>query len=149
MLSDFRTLAPTQTVGDAARWLLAGSQQDFPIVDRGRVVGVLAHQRLFEALREREETAPIAELMDDEFQVADADEPLDQVMSRLEPGGCTTLPVLVRGELVGLLTAENVGEFFMIRRALANRPPPPPRVPPAMAVPPVIADLYTSRNRAT
>ena len=78
MLSDFRTLAPTQTVGEAARLLLAGSQQDFPILDRGRVVGVLAHRRLFEALREREETAPIAELMDGEFQVADADEPLDQ-----------------------------------------------------------------------
>jgi Zn-dependent protease len=149
MLSDFRTLTPTQTVGDAARLLLAGSQQDFPIVDRGRVVGVLAHRRLFEALREREETTPIAEFMDGGFQVADADEPLDQVMSRLEPGGGTTLPVLVRGELVGLLTAENVGEFFMIRRALANRPPPPPRMPPVMAVPPVMADLYASRNRAT
>jgi len=42
-----------------------------------------------------------------------------------------------------------VGEFFMIRRALANRPPPRPRVPPVMAVPPVIADLYPSRKRAT
>ena len=49
---------------------------------------------------------------------------------------------------VGLLTPENVGECFMIRRALANRPPPP-RVPPVMALPPVIADLYPSRNRAT
>jgi Zn-dependent protease len=37
---------------------------------------------------------------------------------------------------------------FMIRRAQANCPPPP-RVPPVMAVPPVIGDLYPSRNRAT
>ena len=42
------------------------------------------------------------------------------------------------GRFVGLLTPENVGEFFMIRRALANRPPPAPRVPPVIGVPPVI-----------
>ena len=33
--------------------------------------------------------------------------------------------------------------------ALAQRLPTPPRVPPAMGVPPVVADLHPSRNCAT
>jgi len=40
------------------------------------------------------------------------------------------LPVIWNRQLVGLLTAENVGEFYMIRRALtegagSSRPAPP------------------------
>jgi hypothetical protein len=44
------------------------------------------------------------------------------------------MPVMESGRLVGLVTAENVGEFFMIRAALANRPPraTPPPLPPGM-----------------
>ena len=50
MLTDFQTLSPTETVAEAARLLLAGSQQDFPVVENGRVVGVLTHVRLFGSL---------------------------------------------------------------------------------------------------
>jgi hypothetical protein len=43
----------------------------------------------------------------------------------------------------------NVGEFFMIRRALAPPSPAPPRVPRVIGVPPVIADWRPSRGNAT
>ena len=132
MLTDFRGLSPHDTVGDAARLLLAGSQQDFPVVENGQVVGVLAHRRLFEALRDRGESALVEDEMDAQFRVADADEPIESVMTRLEPGCCTILPVLWRGQLIGLLTPENVGEYFMIRSALRARGEPhtpPPRLP--------------------
>jgi Zn-dependent protease/CBS domain-containing protein len=134
MLTEFRTLSPQDRVGDATKLLLAGSQQDFPVVDGGRVVGVLTHRRLFEALRERGETAPVGQEMESEFRIADVDEPLDSVMTRLEPGCCTTLPVLRHGQLVGLLTAENVGEYFMIRSALRARGDErtPPLLPPSI-----------------
>jgi CBS domain-containing protein len=141
MLTEFRGVSPRDTVGDAAKLLLAGSQQDFPVVDNGKVAGILTHRRLFEALRERGESALIGHVMEEEFRVAEADEPLDQVMTRLEPGCCTTLPVLWRGQLVGLLTAENVGEYFMIRSALRARvgPRTPPPLPLPRAVPPAAA----------
>ena len=57
MLTEFRALSPHDTIGDATKALLAGSQQDFPVVDGVEVVGVLTHQRLFEALRQRGEAA--------------------------------------------------------------------------------------------
>jgi hypothetical protein len=55
------------------------------------------------------------------------------------------MAVTENGRFVGLLTPENVGEFFMIRRALAQRPPAPPRVPPVVAVPPAIRPLGPQR----
>jgi stage IV sporulation protein FB len=56
--------------------------------------------------------------------------------------GGLTMVVIEDGRFVGLLTPENVGEFFMIRRALAerdpNRPPAPPVIPVSRGVPPPI-----------
>lgn len=133
MLTDYRALSPQETVGDAAGLLLAGSQQDFPVVERGEVVGVLTHTRLFETLRDRGANVPVSEVMESDVPTASAEEELDAVLARIEPGRATLLPVIWNRQLVGLLTAENVGEFYMIRRALsAGEGPKPTGTPPPL-----------------
>ena len=90
-------------------------------MENGRVVGVLTHVRLFEALQGRSADTLVTEVMENEVQTAAPEEELDAALTRVEPGRATTLPVMRNGQLVGLLTAENLGEFYMIRRALAER----------------------------
>ena len=135
MLTDFRGLSPQDTVGDAARLLLAGSQQDFPVTERGEVVGVLGHTRLLEALRDRGVNVPVGEVMESDFPMASADEELDAALGRVEPGRATMLPVIWNRQLVGLLTAENVGEFYMIRRVLSGGAGSRPSAPPVIRIP--------------
>jgi CBS-domain-containing membrane protein len=43
------------------------------------------------------------------------------VFQRLQASACRTLPVIQNRRLVGLLTAENLGEFLMIRSARNGR----------------------------
>lgn len=128
MLTDFRTLSPGDTLGDATRLLIEGSQQDFPVLADGVVVGVLTHSRLFEALREHGERALVSEAMEQDIRTLRPDEPLESALFR-EESGPTALPVVRDGRLVGLLTAENIGELLMIRGALAQQvaSTPPPR----------------------
>jgi len=138
MLTHFRTLAPGQTLGDAARHLLAGSQQDFPVIEDGRLLGILFRKDLFRALQERGDSLPVAMIMRRELDVVTPDESLDAALSRVHADQGTTMAVLENGQLAGLLTAENVGEFFMIQAALRqNRSrgaPGTPEVPPVIAV---------------
>jgi Zn-dependent protease/CBS domain-containing protein len=138
MLTDFRALSPQDSLADATQLLLAGSQTDFPVVDAGRVVGILDHGALFQALRERGDLALVGDVMRSKFVTLRADQPLDEALGEVHAEGGLIMAVADDGRFVGLLTPENVGEFFMIRRALAQRPPPPPRVPPVIALPPVI-----------
>jgi Zn-dependent protease/predicted transcriptional regulator len=134
MLTDFRSLAPESTLADATRALLAGTQQDFPVVDAGRVVGVLSRADFLAALQERGQHTPVSAVMRRDCGTISSAALLDEAFRHVhEDSGCT-LPVVDGGRLVGLLTAENVGEFVMIRAALERRkpagPPPIPRVLP-------------------
>ena len=118
MLTRFQTLAPQNTLSYAVELILAGSQQDFPVADDGKVVGVLTRGDLIKALNARGADTPVSEVMRRNFEVADPYEMLEVAFARLQECGCQTVPVLRFGQLVGLLTTENVGEFLMIQAAL-------------------------------
>jgi Zn-dependent protease/predicted transcriptional regulator len=147
MLTDFKTLAPGQSLGDAARLLLAGSQQDFPVVERDSVVGILTHRELLTALRGHGESEVVANVMRREFALLSADAPLETVLAPENVVKGLAMPVLDGGRLAGLVTAENVGEFFMIRSALQARggsaalpaaKVPPVSRPPGLVPPPIL-----------
>ncbi|MBL9093500.1 MAG: site-2 protease family protein [Planctomycetaceae bacterium] len=120
MLTDFRTLAPDDSIRRAVELILDGSQHDFPVVENGRVVGVLTRTDILASLAERGRDATIASIARKDFVAVDAAEMLATAFEKTQESACPTLPVLRDGSLVGLLTMENVGEFVAIRTALAN-----------------------------
>jgi len=120
MLRDFRTLEPDDSLQHAVELILAGSQQDFPVTAGGDIVGVLARSDLMAALAKQGAGARVGEVMDREFPRVEADELLESAFARLQDSRCGCLPVMEHGRMVGLLTAENVGEFIMIREALRS-----------------------------
>ena len=140
MLTDFRTLSPQDPLATATRLVLAGSQQDFPVVDSGRTVGLLLHADLFRALQQRGDGATVGSVMVTDYDTLSPDEGLEAALARVRPEKSRTLPVIKNALLVGLVTAENVGELYMIRTALASHRPrsTPPPLPPVIPVPPVI-----------
>jgi len=121
MISEVRTLAPADPLARAVDFILAGFQQDFPVVADGRVVGVLTRAELLKALAQHGRDTTVAEVMQRDFQTTEPWEPLDRAFARLQGCRCQTLPVLRAGELVGVLTSENVGEFLMVQAALKGR----------------------------
>jgi predicted transcriptional regulator len=118
MLTDFRTLAPNDTLSHAVDLILAGSQQDFPVASNGQVVGVLTRGNLLTGLAQRGPETLVADVMQREFEVIDSHEMLEVAFGRLQTCQCQTVPVMHQGQLVGPVTQDNVGEFLMIHGAL-------------------------------
>lgn len=118
MITDVRTVSPGDRLHDAVTLVLAGFQQDFPVVDGGRVVGVLTSGAILRALSERGADATVESAMERRFVTADPSEELAQACQRLRECECRTLPVLRAGRLVGVLTMDNVGELVLVRNAL-------------------------------
>jgi Zn-dependent protease len=124
MITEFRTLAPSDSIGRAVELLLSGSQHDFPVVDGGAVVGILTRGDLLAALARQEQRSAVAEVMRRDFLVADASDMIDVAFQRLQAHACHTVPVVRRGALVGLLTMDNVGEFLGVQAAVGARAKP-------------------------
>jgi Zn-dependent protease/CBS domain-containing protein len=122
MITDFRTLSPNDSLARAVELLLAGAQQDFPVVDGRAVVGMLTRADLLTALACQDPQSSIAGVMRRDFQVADVSETIDVAVERLKGQDAQTIPVLRRGALIGLLTIENVGEFVGVQTAMGGRP---------------------------
>lgn len=142
MLTQFETLSPVTTLDEATRTLLAGSQQDFPVVERGQVVGLLTRENLVAALHERDKHQSIAEVMERSFQVARPEDLLEAVLVQTQPDRPASIPVLHNGRIAGLLTPDNIGELYMIHAALQARGDTDFRpAPPILGGPPKISDL--------
>ena len=120
MVTDFRALSSPDALSRAVELILSGSQHDFPVIQDRQVVGILTRQNLLLALARQDLETPVADVMQQDFQVVDPSEMLETAFEKLQGCDCRTLPVVRRGEVVGLVTMDNVGEFISIQTALAT-----------------------------
>jgi Zn-dependent protease/CBS domain-containing protein len=118
MITNVETLDPQDPLSRPVRLILDGFQQDFPVVANGTVQGMLTRRALLKALAEHGEHTRVADVMDREFQQAGPHEPAEEVLARLKACGCHSLPVVRDGQLLGVLTMDNVGEYVMVQAAL-------------------------------
>ena len=122
MMTDFRTLQPGDSLQKAIELILATPQQDFPVVEDSRVLGILPSRELMVALQQRGPDTLVQDVMRRDFLSLESNEMLDSALARLHAAECClTAPVIHRDALVGLLTAENVGEFVLIASALGEQ----------------------------
>jgi len=117
MITEFRTLSPDDPLGHAAELVVAGFQHDFPVVDGGRVVGVLTRRDIVRGLSESGALAPVGLAMGSDFTTADPAEMLEAVLPRLQSPGAASIVVVRAGEVVGMVTTENIGEFVVMEAA--------------------------------
>ena len=116
MVTDFVAVTPEATFNDVSLLVLSGSQEDFPVVSDGRLVGLLTHADIMEAIRTRSPDEPASAVMRTSFATAEEGEDLNEVISHLHATEGLPLPVMCRGRLSGMLTAQNIEEYNRIRR---------------------------------
>jgi Zn-dependent protease len=117
IMTEFNVLAADATLDDAADMVLAGTQQDFPVMDGDEFRGILFRQKLMQGLREDGGKASVSDWVTEVDQQPALEAPLWETLERMREKQSGTLPVFTDGELVGLLTSENISELLMIRSA--------------------------------
>lgn len=119
MMTEFHVLGVGDSLRHAAQLVVSGSQRDFPVVASAEVVGILTRDTLIRALAERGADSAVGDVMLTTFETVAPRDPLERAFSRLQAPECPLLPVMLDERLVGLLTADNIGEFLVMRGALA------------------------------
>ena len=118
MQTRFDILTPSDRLDRVVNLILAGSQQDFPVVEDGQFIGVLTRDDFIRALSQKGQDTPVIDVIRRDVPTVDSHEMVEMALMRLQESGAKTLPVMHKGRFVGLVTSENITEFLMIRSAL-------------------------------
>lgn len=113
MRTEFRSLAPSDSLGQAVDQAVATGQRDFPVVEAGRIVGILRHTDLLQALAATGPATPVGDAMRRHFQTAVASDDAGSAWEKLRDEECQVVPVVKDGELVGLFSDQNLAEFVL------------------------------------
>jgi Zn-dependent protease/CBS domain-containing protein len=114
MVSDIEVLSPHDTVGAVAEHYCRGFQEDFPVVDNRRLVGLITRDTLVNALHRKGPSVPVSEVMTRDFPTAAEDTPLIEILEKIQGSGSKAVPILRAGEIAGLITLEQVGRYSML-----------------------------------
>ena len=97
---------------------LAGSQKSFPVVEDGRVVGVLRQSDLLRGLHDHGKLCRVDRVMSQHVPQIEADAPLDGALGLIGEDGAALVVVMDRGRLAGLIDTDNLFELLRVRQAL-------------------------------
>jgi acetoin utilization protein AcuB len=106
------TVSPTDTLAQAQEKMRSGGFRQIPVVDNNRMIGILTDRDI--ARRGRHNVvAKVQSAMTNEIITASPDMPLDEAARLLLRHKIGGLPVVERGELVGILSTSDILQAFV------------------------------------
>jgi Zn-dependent protease/CBS domain-containing protein len=110
------TVTPYHTFGQVLELVIHGYQQDFPVLDDGKLVGMLTRNEIMTAAHSPEKYSSVRDLMKTNVPTISSQADLfEDGLRILQHSGLGALPVTENGELVGMLTIEDVGQASLLR----------------------------------
>jgi Zn-dependent protease/CBS domain-containing protein len=111
------TVTPYHNFGQVLDSVIHGYQEDFPVVDEGgRLVGMITRNEILAAAHSPDRYASVRDLMRTDVPTISPNADLFADGYRiLQESGLRALPVVEDGELVGMLTTDDVGQASLLR----------------------------------
>ncbi len=116
-ITSFESLTPNDTLEAAASALVHTTQHEFPVIDiDGTFLGFVTRNALFVALaQDAPRSRPVSEIMQTDIPSLTLTTRLEQVLDTLYKGAPAVTVTDSKGNMVGYITRENVGELMVIR----------------------------------
>ena len=108
MRTQFHLVPADITLEQAAQSLLFESQEDYPVVDNNRLVGMLDRNQALQQLAQGQGGVPIRDVMRQNVPTLDQHSPLSESITRMQTGNYSSMPVASGGRLVGVLSVASL-----------------------------------------
>src|SRR5207244_10849771 len=115
LISYLVTISHSASVRSAGELLLSSSQQDIPVMKGDEVIVLLPRSSLLRATLRDGPDSYVAAAMDRNFVRIPPEMDLASALPQLSTAGAVAL-VMDGDRLVGMLTAENLYEFILLRQ---------------------------------
>jgi len=119
MTTKCQTLSPEEPLSKAIDLILHGFQTVFPVLEEGRLAGILTEAEVVSALKEYGPEVAVKMAMRPDAPSFDPDGSLFAAQQLMSEKRLRALPVIKEGKLIGLLTPQDVSEAYLF---LSMRP---------------------------
>jgi len=111
MTTKVKTAKPGDSIASAAKVFAENGFDHLPIVDKGKLVGIVTSWDIAVAVATRK--TKLSQIMTSKVVTASEDEPIDLVARKLDRHGISGVPVVgPRGELKGILTNDDLSKLL-------------------------------------
>lgn len=117
MRTRFGVLQVTDSLTRAVQELMAGGDKDFVVMDGDHFAGLLTRSAIMKAIYEKNTEVYINDIVNRSVVTIAPGEELKEAQALLSSSGQDFLPVVDRGRVVGIVDADNILEFMMIKEA--------------------------------
>jgi CBS domain-containing protein len=110
------TVTPDHTFGQVLDSVIHGYQEDFPVMnEEGKLVGMITRDEIMAAAHSPQRYSSVRDLMKTNVPTISSQADLfEEGLPTLQQSGLRALPVTENGELVGMLTIEDVGQASLL-----------------------------------
>ncbi len=108
MRRQFHMVPADITLDQAADAVLFMPEDDYPVIEDNRLVGMLAKQQALQLLAQGRGYLRVREAMRENVPTLDQQLPLQESIEQMQDGNYTSMPVAHGGRLVGILSATNL-----------------------------------------
>src|ERR671916_364879 len=111
------TVTPYHNFGQVLDAVIHGYQEDFPVVDEeGKIVGMITRNEIMTAAHSPQKYLSVRDLMKTDFPTISPTSDLFTDGARiLQESSLRALPVVKGGDLVGMLTMDDIGQAALLR----------------------------------
>ncbi|MDV6379472.1 CBS domain-containing protein [Sporosarcina sp. GW1-11] len=112
MTSPVKTLTPDTTIEEAGRRMYRYGHSGYPIVENGKLVGLITRRDLDKANHHGLGHAPVKAYMTTNVVTIDPTTSLEEIQELVIEHNIGRLPVIVDGEIIGIVTRSNIIEVL-------------------------------------
>jgi Zn-dependent protease/predicted transcriptional regulator len=141
-------LSPLDPVSRGIELIYQTGQDDFPVLDNGTLVGVVARSNLVKAMNAQGANTPVMTIMETDVALASPQEKLVYACEGIINGTDTNAVMVVDdGRLVGMVSPENINRYLLLQSSIKSprrrqaRGVPPLAISQTPAPPPVISGV--------
>lgn len=110
MITDFRTISPDEPLTAVVEKSLHTFQNDFPVVEDGKFVGILTRSSVIESLHHHLHDTLVRDIAKKNFPTIRPDATAAEALAALRNSNVTIAPVENEGTLYGIITLEKLHE---------------------------------------
>jgi Zn-dependent protease/CBS domain-containing protein len=115
------TLSPSDPVSRGIELIYQMGQDDFPVLEEGRLVSILARSELVEAMNAQGANTPVSTIMKANVTLASPRDKLVHACEGIINGADTNAVVVVEdGQLVGMVSPENINRYLVLQSSIKS-----------------------------